>query len=1066
MIRCPGCGEENPSKFRLCGYCGTPLDSAAAVSLPPHEVRKTVTIVFSDLQGSTALGEHIDSEALHEVKERYFDAMATEIFRHGGKIEKYIGDAIMAVFGLPRAHEDDALRAVRAAAGMRSALAQLNQDLLAAFGVVLGSRTGINTGEVVANDDPSATQKLVTGDAVNVAARLEQAAPENQIYLGRVTFQLVRDAVQAEPVEPLELKGKAERVPAYRLVAVTGNEGIARRIDTPIVGRDAELESLGLVYHEVCKGRTARLVTVIGDAGVGKSRLVHEFVERVAAGARALHGRCLPYGDGITFWPLVGMVTLAAGIYDGDSPDEACNKLIGVVGQADLTERLASAIGLTTATFPLGEINWAARKFFEMLATDAPLVVVVDDIHWAEDALLELLEHVRDAAVDAPILLLTTARHDLLEAHPGWGTKPNQANLALRPLDDAATARIVASLFGSADLPPDIVARVVGAAEGNPLYVEQMLGMLIDNQALRMHEGHWVRAVDKAELLVPPTINALLEARLDQLGREVRATVGPASVIGLEFSQAAVESMMPDVLCAQAGEHLETLTRKRFIRPAPVTNTEIVYRFDHHLVRDTVYNGLLKRARATLHLEFVRWADRINTERERGLELEEILGYHLEQAQRYLSELGPLDENAVAIGVDAARRLSNAAKRALMRGDMHAAANLYGRAVALLREDDPSRLALLPDFGEALLEIGDFVQARAVLDAAQTSAERAGHRRLAATAQLARMRARLFSAEPGDWSEETLHLAHEAIPLFEGEEAHSELAHAWRLVALVHGVAARYGQSDEAMNCSIAHARLAGDERLIARAAVGISSSTLLGPMPVPQAIARCERLIADGISDRQAEGRVLCALAQLHAMNGDFGQARDLCRRGRAQLRELGQGVNVAATAIDVLTVELLAGDLAAAEREVMPDYEFLVRAGETYFMPTMAALLSRIVRDQGRDDDALAFSKAAEKASAADDIESQALWRSIRAPIAARAGKSVEAESLARSAVEMSQRTDAPQMQADALSELATVLILSGRIDESRRTMDAAIAIYEAKGDVVSAARSKAWVAQIDGR
>ena len=295
MINCPGCGEENPAKFRMCGYCGTPLaTTAAAAPLPTHEVRKTVTLVFSDLKGSTALGERLDPEAVREVMDRYFKAMAAEITRHGGKIEKYIGDAIMAVFGLPRAHEDDALRAVRAAAGMRAALTLVNEDLLRRYGVALANRTGVNTGEVVANDDPAAAQKLATGDAVNVAARLEQAAPENEIYIGETTYRLVRDAVEVEVVEPLELKGKAERVAAYRLVSAKGEMGSARRQDTPVVGRDVELAALDRVYHEVCDSGAIRLVTVIGDAGVGKSRLVHEVVERIAAGARVLRGRCLP----------------------------------------------------------------------------------------------------------------------------------------------------------------------------------------------------------------------------------------------------------------------------------------------------------------------------------------------------------------------------------------------------------------------------------------------------------------------------------------------------------------------------------------------------------------------------------------------------------------------------------------------------------------------------------------------------------------------------------------------------------------------------------------------------
>ena len=319
MINCPKCGEENPPKFRLCGYCGAPLVAAPA-PLPVREMRKTVTLIFSDLKDSTALGERLDSEALHEVKERYFSAMSAEITRHGGKIEKFIGDAIMAVFGLPRRTRTTrcAPSAPRPACARRWRRSTPNCRRTTAS--TLGNRTGVNTGEVVANDDPTADQKLATGDAVNVAARLEQAAPVNEIYIGETTYRLVRDAVEVEAVEPLQLKGKAEKVPAYRLVSAKGLDGYARRQDTPIVGRDEELAALNAAYREVCEGRAVRLVTVIGEAGQGKSRLVREVVDRIAADARVLRGRCLPYGDGITFWPLVGMVREAAGIRDDDSP--------------------------------------------------------------------------------------------------------------------------------------------------------------------------------------------------------------------------------------------------------------------------------------------------------------------------------------------------------------------------------------------------------------------------------------------------------------------------------------------------------------------------------------------------------------------------------------------------------------------------------------------------------------------------------------------------------------------------------------------------------------------------
>ena len=549
MIKCPGCGEENPPKFRLCGYCGAALAPAAA-ALPVREMRKTVTFIFVDLKGSTALGERIDSEALHEVKERYFTSMAAQITRHGGKIEKYIGDAIMAVFGLPRAREDDALRAVRAALGMQQALEQLNVDLMERYGVTLANRTGVNTGEVVASDDPTADQKLATGDAVNVTARLEQAAPENQIYLGETTYRLVRDAVEVEAVEPLELKGKTQRVPAYRLVSAPGVEGLVRRHDKPIVGRDAEIAALEAVFREVCEQRVTRTVTLIGEAGFGKTRLVREVTGRVAAHARMLFGRCLPYGEGITFWPLAMMVRGAAQIADSDSPDAARAKLVAVVGDREVAQRLASAAGLIKAAFPVSEINWAARKFFEHWAVTGPLLVFVDDIHWAEPGLLDLLEHVQQSAAGAPILILATARHDLMEDRPEWGTQPGSTRLELPPLSGEAAETMVANLTHPATLAPEVRQRIVAAAAGNSLYAEQMLSMLIDNGALRLQDGCWVRADEAVEIAVPPTIHALLEARLDKLARAERASIEPASVMGLEFAQSALESLAPEAVRA------------------------------------------------------------------------------------------------------------------------------------------------------------------------------------------------------------------------------------------------------------------------------------------------------------------------------------------------------------------------------------------------------------------------------------------------------------------------------------------------------------------------------------
>ena len=1067
MINCPQCNEENPPKFRLCGYCGAPL-APAAPALPAREVRRTVTIIFCDLKGSTELGSVLDPEALHEVKERYFAAMAAEITRHGGKIEKYIGDAIMAVFGLPLPHEDDALRAVRAAAGMQAVLQRVNVDLQARYGVVLANRTGINTGEVVATDDPAAEQKLATGDAVNVTARLEQAAPENEIYLGASTYRLVRDAVEAEAVEPLTLKGKSEKVAAYRLISAAGLDGYVRRADSKMVGREDELATVDRIFLEAIDTRTARLVTIFGDAGLGKSRLAREVMSLAGQrGARIVQGRCLNYGDGITFWPLRDIANGAAEVRADDSPEQARAKLAALIEDDDVSARIASAIGLSTGAFALHEINWAARKFLEKLAAEGPLVALVDDIHWAEPAFLDLIEHVLDSAEGAAIVMLATSRPDLLEKRPKWGDRARSEKIALKPLSDAAAARVAENLLG-ASFPADIAARIVAAAEGNPLYVEQILAMLVDTQALAQDEGgRWTRGPNYGDIDIPPTIKALLEARLGQLGREERYAIEPASVIGLQFPAPAVASLAPERVRPGIGEQLAALTRKQLVHAIPSDDADLIYRFHHHLVRDTVYGGLLKRARVSLHVDFVQWADKVNAERGRGLEFEEILGYHLEQAHRYLGELGPLDEKGHEIGRDASGRLASAGRRSFARGDAHAAENLFRRAIALLKEDDPLRLPLLPQRAEVMLELGKFADAKLLVDHAHELATAANNVRVKAAADLVRLHVLLHKAEPGSkWTEATVQLTTETIPLLEKEQAHAELARAWRLVALTKQVAGALGPAGEAILKVVTHARAAGDERLVARSALGLTYNAVFGPTPVQQALKQCEEFVSGELRDRQVQGLIMCKLAQLRAMNGDFESARSMYYQGRSMLNDLGHSVRAAQSSCDLATVEILAGDPAAAERELRVDYETLVQMGATYFLSSMAGILARAIRAQGRDEEALELTRAAEAAAAEDDVDAQVLWRCIRAPILARAGETSEAEALVRAALERARQTEMPSLHAFALAELGAVLHLAQRADEAREALSEAISIYTAKGDVISAARAQDLLASMEAK
>jgi tetratricopeptide (TPR) repeat protein len=848
----------------------------------------------------------------------------------------------------------------------------------------------------------------------------------------------VRGAVEAEPVEPLELKGKAERVPAYRLIALVTQQQAAA---PTFVGRDGDLALLRDQVGAAVAAGAGRLVTVLGEAGVGKSRLLREFTAGLGASAVVVHGRCLPYGEGITFWPLAEAVRSAAGIAEDDLPDGARAKVAELAGgDAEVADRVGSAIGLVPTVYAVEEMFWGVRRLFEILAADRPLVAVLDDLHWAEPTLFDLVEDVV-ARVRRPCLVVCTARPELLDRPDVLPEGEGRPRIMLERLPASAATEMAEGLLAGRQVEAATVARIVAASDGNPLFVEQMAAMLDD-------------AAPGDELVVPPTILALLAARLDRLAQAERSVLEPAAVAGLVFPAQAVVELAPDAERERVPERLTAVERRRFIRPhAPVMGDDTAYQFEHILVRDAVYRRLLKRTRAQMHERFVAWADRVNGAR--APEYAEITAYHLEQAHTYLAELGPLDNHGRDLGRRAGERLAGAGQRAFSRGDMHAAAGLLRRSVDLMPQLDPDRLGLLPDLGEALMDVGEFDQARRVLGEAVSAAAAIGDHRLRAEASLGLLLLGLF-ADDSVSGVRAVHEAERAITVFELVGDAVGLAKAWRIIGTVHANALRYGRAAAAVERAIDCARAGGDARLERRNAGAFAIAAVYGPTPVAEGIERCREIGARSGGDRRTEGLVLCALAQLEGMRGEFAEARRLYTRGRTVLAEVGGGVLAASTALDSSAVELLAGDPAAAERDLRRDYELLDRMGERYLLPTMAGVLAQALIAQGRHDEAAEMCGRAEAAALADDLETHVLVHIVRAELDLQAGRLADAAVAIAAATDILHGADAPTVQAEHAVVSARVAAAMGNVAAAERDLARAAGLHRAKGNVVAERRT----------
>jgi predicted ATPase/class 3 adenylate cyclase len=985
-----------------------------------REVRKTVTILFCDLVHSTGLAAG-DPEAYRRVQTRFFDAMRAIVERHGGTVEKFIGDEVMAVFGVPVAHEDDALRAVRAAEEMQAALPELG----------LEGRIGINTGEVLAGD-PEQGGSFVAGEPVILAKRLEQAAESGEILIGKATYPLVKHAISGGPLERIPVKGKRDEIGRRRVDEIDHEApGVARRLHAPIVGRDDELELLSQAFERTVEERSCRLFTVLGPAGIGKSRLAAELCTRVGERATTATGRCLSYGEGITYWPLAealrdlgGEEAVQDALEDGDEDETVLELLRGVTGASE-------SPGSSEETF------WAVRRALEALARRRPLVLCLEDLHWAEPTLLDLVEYVAGWSRSAPILLLILARPELVERRPTWiAPQANADALALEPLSKNEMQALLAELGSEIELARGVKDRIAEAAEGNPLFVEQMAAMAAEQN------GH-------GELAVPPSIQALVAERLDRLTATERDVIERAAVVGRDFPASAVSVLCPKTDRPSLSRHLLALVRKGLIRPDPApSDREDRFSFQHVVLRDCAYEAMPKELRATLHERLADWVEESRGDRT----LQALIGYHLEQAHRFRTEIGPPDLRSETLAHRAGEALAAAGRHALAGDDIPASVNLLRRASGLLAGHAGKRAEVLVDLAVALREGGDLAEADATLAEVVERSAVAGREDVRLRACVERSSLHSF-VDPLAKTDEMLRVANEAIAFFEGTGDDLGLAKALIHVGEAQWMRCRCAEMEATLERALVHAERAGAQREASWTLGSLMRAAVMGPRAVEDAIQRCLSMRERGRRGPVPEAYANSALAILEAMRGQAEEARALYAESKTTLEDVGHTLLLASLQMYGGIAELIAGDYQAAERELRLGCERLEAMGETAQLSTMAAFLSRALYRVGNYREADAATRTSEAAASPDDIASQMIWRGTRAKLLALRGESA-AEPLAAEAVALSRETDFTNWQADALVDLAETLRILGRGGEATPLLEEALALYEAKGNVASAA------------
>ena len=1036
LAPCPRCGNRNPRGSAFCGRCGNPL--ALAV-----ERRRLATLLFCDLVGSTAIADRLDPEAVRWLNLAYFAAARGAVERHGGTVEKFIGDAVMAIFGADEVHEDDAARAVRAALEIRESVRALSSRAQSSHGVTLQTRIGLNTGEVVTGD-VSLHQAMVSGDAVNVAARLEQAAPENGILLGPLTRQLTRGEVATRSLGELSLKGKPLGVEAWEVVG-PHPAGQPASQGGPFLGRDAELATIRTAFEACLVGRRPKIFTVLGEPGIGKSHLASAAVAELQCATA--YARCPPYGEGMTYAPLRDMVQALVSARTADAPSMGRRVEDALRGSAQ-RERAAGVLSSLFATADgearVEEVGWAVGMLLAAAARRRSLIIVLDDLQWAGPALADMVVSWSEG-LDAPMLILGLARPELVELRPRW-----PIDLRLRPLSIEDSARLARSAAGD-NVDPKVLERLVSTGAGNPLYLRELAAVVHDAGPDAVSETQ----------AIPASLTAVLTARLDRLPETSRSVIDVASVQGEYFATAWVA----DALRLERSDLAARLTELRdrdLIRPDPGNaGSDARQAFAHILLRDVAYAALPLRRRAELHRALAAWTGAMNAP-----DADEMIGYHREQAFLAGSAVYGIDEEVLADAAASSHALASAGRRALERSDFSAAASLLGRALSMGERGRLDSLVLREDLGRAQFEAGDAERAAETFDELVRLARLAANDRMRVHGLLDWSDV-MFYLRPDDPSmsgDAIEALAADGLAVFAAQGDHLGVAKSWMALANLDWRASCFQRCAVRSARALRHARRAGDQPSQTRIMATLAMAVVGGPTPLPRAVLEVDRLLERTRDDRGARAHLLAFRADARSMAGETDLARADHQAAMQELTRLGARFKQAEISPIAAEIELRAGNAVRAASIMEAACRKLREVGAENMLSTYAGDLAAMLCLAGRGGDAVAWAREARMLSDAADADAQIHWRVAEAYIAIHRGDAEAARSMAEQAHRRAAKTDVHYLRWDVAAISARAAAAAGKEAAARRFLDEARGLAVRKGAGADVARTDALAADLN--